>query len=211
MHSGIAKAESIQVNIRISATAQSAIVIMVSTAVYCFNRYHQPFAERTWSYVFYLCILPGIVALMLRPQFSAWGLGWGRWRWTVRTIVVGAPLVLIFFLLAAHIPEVQVYYRPLRPRPEQYMLWFGFLAIEIFAWEFFWRSFMLLGLEPSFGKLSMFVQMMPYAIAHITKPEIEVFGSMIGGILAGYAVLKCRSIWPVYILHLLLDRGIHFV
>jgi membrane protease YdiL (CAAX protease family) len=52
--------------------------------------------------------------------------------------------------------------------------------------------------------LAIYVQMIPFAIAHIGKPDIETFSSIAGGILIGYLVRWCRSFWPAFILHLII-------
>ena len=54
------------------------------------------------------------------------------------------------------------------------------------------------------GELAIYVQMMPFAIAHLGKPEIETLSSIAGGILLGYVVRHCRSIWPAVVLHLIM-------
>jgi membrane protease YdiL (CAAX protease family) len=74
----------------------------------------------------------------------------------------------------------------------------------MFAWEFFFRAFTLFGLEPAFGEMAIYVQMIPFAIAHVGKPEVETLSSIAGGILIGYIVRRCRSFWPAFILHFII-------
>jgi membrane protease YdiL (CAAX protease family) len=70
---------------------------------------------------------------------------------------------------------------------------------------------MLFGLEPALGELAIYVQMIPFAIAHVGKPEIETLSSIAGGILRGYVIRKCPSFWPGFLLHLFLYAGVHFI
>jgi membrane protease YdiL (CAAX protease family) len=46
--------------------------------------------------------------------------------------------------------------------------------------------------------------MIPFAIAHLGKPEVETLASIAGGIAIGYIVRQCRSFWPAFILHLII-------
>lgn len=67
------------------------------------------------------------------------------------------------------------------------------LLLYIFAWEFFWRGFMLFGLESKFGWYAVFIQTIPFVILHNGKPAIETFSSILGGILLGIIALKSRT------------------
>jgi membrane protease YdiL (CAAX protease family) len=127
----------------------------------------------------------------------------GRWRWTVGLTVAGAAGTAPLLLLAARVPAFQRYYAPLGPQDGLWP-WIGLFAIDMLAWEYFFRSFMLFGLDPALGELAIYVQMIPFAIAHSGKPEIETLASIAGGILIGYAVRRCRSFWPAFVLHLII-------
>ena len=70
---------------------------------------------------------------------------------------------------------------------------------------------MLFGLDPALGEYAIYVQMIPFAIAHVGKPEVETLSSIAGGILLGYVIRQCRSFWPAFLLHLFLYAGVHFI
>jgi len=53
--------------------------------------------------------------------------------------------------------------------------------------------------------------MIPFAIAHSGKPEIETLSSIIGGIAIGYLVRKCRSFWPAFILHVIIGLSMYML
>jgi len=38
-------------------------------------------------------------------------------------------------------------------------------------------------------------------LMHIGKPDAEIFASIAAGLIFGWAVIKCRSIWPVFFSH----------
>jgi hypothetical protein len=119
--------------------------------------------------------------------------------------------VAVLLALFGQVPAMRDFYRPLRPAANDFWPWLGLVATQLLAWEYIWRAFMLFGLEPALGELAIYVQMIPFAISHVGKPEIETLTSIAGGILLGYVIRKCRSFWPAFVLHLFLFAGVHFV
>jgi len=194
-----------------STYVQTVVVLVVATLTYCLSEYHTPFAEAAWNNALFYLVIPLLTILLLRQNPLRWGLGLGNLKWTVGVILVGAIGVGFTLFLFSQSPAMRNYYRPLRPTPAQFWRWLGLVAVELFAWEYLWRSFMLFGLEPGLGEFAVYVQMVPFAIAHLRKPEIETLSSIVGGILLGYLIYKCRSFWPAFLLHLALYAGVHFI
>lgn len=71
-----------------------------------------------------------------------------------------------------------------------YQLAYG---VYMFSWEFFFRGFMLFGLEKRFGNYSILIQTIPFAVMHFSKPLPEALGSIIAGLLLGVLALETRS------------------
>ena len=77
--------------------------------------------------------------------------------------------------------------------------WKVFIAYEIsygvymFCWEFFFRGFMLFGLEKRFGNYSILIQTLPFVVKHSSKPFAEAMGSVVTSILLGVLALETRS------------------
>ena len=63
----------------------------------------------------------------------------------------------------------------------------------LFAWEFFFRGFMLFGLEKRFGNYSILIQTIPFAVMHYSKPFPEAIGSIVAGLLLGAVAFETRS------------------
>jgi len=66
-------------------------------------------------------------------------------------------------------------------------------GIYMFSWEFFFRGFMLFGLEKKFGNYSILVQTIPFAVMHYSKPFPEAMGSIFAGLLLGVVAFETRS------------------
>ena len=77
--------------------------------------------------------------------------------------------------------------------------WKVFIAYEIsygvymFCWEFFFRGFMLFGLERRFGNYSILIQTIPFVVKHASKPFAEAMGSVGTGVALGVLALETRS------------------
>lgn len=207
------------------ARRQAMTVMVVGTLTYCLSDYHAPFRSpawsrllsrlgaspaqfailrnHTWDGLLFFLVIPLLTILAMRANPLRWGLGLGRWRWTLGLTAIGAGGAALLLAVAVRLPVFQQYYHPLGPQDGLWP-WVGLFALDMLAWEYFFRSFMLFGLEPALGELAIYVQMIPFAIAHLGKPEIETVASIAGGILIGYVVLWCRSFWPAFVLHLII-------
>jgi membrane protease YdiL (CAAX protease family) len=53
--------------------------------------------------------------------------------------------------------------------------------------------------------------MVPFAIAHLGKPEVETLSSVVGGVFVGYLVRHCRSFWPAFILHVIIGLTMYML
>ena len=117
-------------------------------------------------------------------------LGWG--------FALGGWLLMIpVLLLVVHLfPAFQAKY-PLNKLAAT--SWKTLLLYELaygaylFAWEFFFRGFMLFGLEKRFGNYSILIQTIPFAVMHYSKPFPEVIGSIVAGLLLGAVAFETRS------------------
>jgi membrane protease YdiL (CAAX protease family) len=79
------------------------------------------------------------------------------------------------------------------------------ISVYLLAWEFLFRGFLLFGLKEKLKELSILVQMIPFALLHFGKPEIETISSILGGIYLGYVVYRGNSYWPAFIIHLCIN------
>ena len=155
----------------------------------------------------YYWFLSSLITLLLLPmlvvKFGAKGrlrdygcrlsngkLGWG--------FAIGGWLIMIpVLLLVVHLfPAFQAKY-PLNKLAAA--SWKTLLLYELaygaylFAWEFFFRGFMLFGVEKRFGNYSILIQTIPFAVMHYSKPFPEAAGSIVAGLLLGAVAFETRS------------------
>jgi uncharacterized protein len=75
------------------------------------------------------------------------------------------------------------------------------VLVYMLGWEFLWRGYMLFGLKVKLGYYAIFIQMIPFFILHRGKPEIELFASIIAGIILGIQALRSNSFFYCWLLH----------
>ena len=64
---------------------------------------------------------------------------------------------------------------------------------------------MLFVLRIKFGEGSILIQMIPFVLLHLGKPEIETVSTIFTGLLWGYICYRGNSFWPAYIMHMIVN------
>jgi uncharacterized protein len=153
-------------------------------------------------------LLLGVPALVIRFGFrerlSAYGLCLGRPRVWGRDLAALAPVVLVAAAMASRLPAVRAFVPRYRPAlAEPWLLLPSTLGwgVYFFAWEFFFRAFLLFGLGRRIGRTAIFIQLVPFVMAHYPKSEGETFASIAAGALLGAIAWRGESFLPAWLLH----------
>lgn len=200
---------------------RQTIVILLSSAViltlhrnYSRTRFYREhlaeyFDFATWLVCppYYYWFLTTAISLLLIPVIVArigterrlrdYGMRLGKQK-------LGWSVALVAWLLM--IPVVIIVVKVYPPFLDKYPFckevansWQAFLpyqlayGIYMFSWEFFFRGFMLFGLEKRFGNYSILIQTIPFAVMHFSKPLPEALGSIVAGVLLGVLAFETRS------------------
>jgi membrane protease YdiL (CAAX protease family) len=177
---------------------QIALITILSTLLiilaysYSFTPY--PFLERLVEYT----VLPLIViVLVFRENPKEYGLRLGDWKAgliiTVGAIVISAPI--LYWAVKAS-PALQSFYAN-RFTP----LFFIPILVEMIGWEFITRGFLLFGYEKRFGGNALWLQAVPFALAHLGKPSLETFSTIFGGFAFGWVAWRTRSVLYPFLIH----------
>jgi uncharacterized protein len=172
-------------------TILSTLLIILAYS-YAFTPY--PFLERLVEYT----VLPLIVILLVfQDSPKDYGLHLGDWKAglviTVGAIFISAPL--LYWAVKAS-PTLQGFYA------DRYTsLFFIPILVEMVGWEFLCRGFILFGYEKKFGANALWLQAVPFALAHLGKPSLETFSTIFGGFAFGWVAWRTRSVLYPFLIH----------
>jgi membrane protease YdiL (CAAX protease family) len=150
------------------------------------------------SYTVYYIIFPAFtILIILRKNPLDFGLRLGNYNlwgfYVAITVVIAIPVLYIGSLFSS----VGQYYT----KPFDYYSFFTQMVPLLFAWEYLLRGFLLFGLKERFKEASILIQMVPFVLLHIGKPEIEILMCIPMGLWFGYIAYRGKSFWPAFITH----------
>lgn len=146
-----------------------------------------------------------IIKYILRDNLRDYGFKFGDYKTGIKysSIFIFVMVILIWIISAS--PSFAEKYPHFAEAKSDWSLLFIYemgMLIYMISWEFFWRGYMLFGLEKKFGYYSVLFQMIPFVILHNGKPFLETFGSIFGGIALGVLALRTRSFYYCVIIHI---------
>lgn len=141
-----------------------------------------------------------------RLDLSRWGVAAGDWRWwaplTGGLLLLAIPLVLAAARLS---PDLLAYYPEYEPaRHDGGVLVLSQLGTGVYmlAWEYFFRGFLTFAVAARAGApVAVLLQALPFLVLHTEKPELELFTSYAGAVLAAALCLRARTFLPAFIVH----------
>jgi membrane protease YdiL (CAAX protease family) len=101
--------------------------------------------------------------------------------------LVMTPVVLVL----ARIPPFAAYYGPQGAAPGDVFLT---SALDVVPAEFFFRGFLLFALLRIVGPIAVLVATLPFAFAHLGKPELETLSTLGGGLVYGWLDWRTGSV-----------------
>jgi membrane protease YdiL (CAAX protease family) len=157
-------------------------------------------------FILFALVPIAVVVVAFRDRPSRYGLALGDWRAGLALMVVGCAVMTPLVLWFATFAEVQAYYGPSVESLTGLLLT---NALDLSASEFLFRGFLTFTLVRAIGPLGVLVATMPFVFAHLTKPELELYSTLAGGLVYGWLAWRTRSIvWGaighVYILSLVI-------
>ncbi len=109
-------------------------------------------------------------------RLKATGLGLGDWRAGLVAIAVAFLLFAPVVFATSRFSDFSHRY-PLcacaRRSLGVFLLYEALYAAHFVGWEYLFRGHLLFSLGPSMGELAAFAQMMPFAVLHFGRPQVE--------------------------------------
>ncbi len=173
-------------------------ITIVSTLLLIVDRYHNFTGYKALDRVFVYLLIPLLViVLAFRQSPKEFGFQLGDWKAGL-VITLGAMALIgpvIWFVVRAD-TNMRSYYEYLFG-PALPLMTF----LDLIGWEFFFRGWLLFGYAREFGDHALWLQAVPFAIAHIGKPEVETLSTIFGGFLFGVVAWRTKSFLYPFLIH----------
>jgi membrane protease YdiL (CAAX protease family) len=146
-------------------------------------------------------IIPiAIIVLVWREDPRQYGLRLGDWRLGLGVVVAGVAVMAVVIWFLGRQPDFRSYYTDtIDGRP----MWRLILdtGVDLVAWEFFFRGWLLWALGRKYGTDAIWLQVIPFALMHVWKPEIEQLSTLVGGAIFGLLAWRTKSFLWGWLLH----------
>ncbi|MDQ1353233.1 MAG: hypothetical protein QG657_3539 [Acidobacteriota bacterium] len=147
------------------------------------------------------------IKFRLKTPLRDFGVSLGDKKFGLALILIAIPFIVApLIYIGSRFPDLRAEYPLARILLQRHdlVIWYE-LAYVIFyytTWEFFFRGFLLFGLREKYGDMAaIMIQTISSCLIHLGKPESEILGSIVVGILFGVIALRTRSIWYVFAIH----------
>ena len=172
-------------------------ITIVSTLLLIVNHYYHITTHKYIDRVILYLFIPLIVILFVfRESPRDYGFTLGDWKAGLIITFAGILFMTpIIWYLGKNNPSMSTYYKPFVAG----LPWGTFL--DLIGWEFFFRGWILFGYARKFGAEALWLQAVPFALAHIGKPEIETLSTIFGGFAFGWVAWRTRSFLYPFLIH----------
>lgn len=172
------------------------LVTILSTLLLIVDAYHELTSNKLYDRTLLYLVIPlAVILLVFRENPAQYGMALGDWKAGLLLTLLGMVLIAPVLWLVGHGGAMRSYYRPqLIGLP-----WNTFL--DLFGWEFLFRGFVLFAYARRFGPEALWLQAVPFALAHIGKPEVETLSTIFGGFAFGWVGYRTRSFVYPFLLH----------
>lgn len=174
-----------------------AVISIVSTLLLIFDHYRTLTASKYYDRVILYLFIPLIITVFIfRENPKEYGFSFGDWKLGIAFTLIGiAVMTPVIYYLARGSAETRAYYgSSLIGLPSTTFL-------NLIGWEFFFRGWILFGYARKFGHEALWLQAVPFALAHISKPEIETLSTIFGGFIFGWIAYRTKSFFWAFLIH----------
>lgn len=174
-----------------------ALLTILSTLLITVDYYFSPTGYNHFDSLLLYIIIPGLcILIVFREPFSAYGFKLGDWKAGLLFTILGCGLMapVIWYLGSRNI-SMQGYYQ----YQMEGLIWKK--GLEMFGWEFIFRGWLLYGYAKKYGPDALWLQAVPFAVAHIGKPMVETVSTIFGGFAFGWVAWRTGSFLYGFLIH----------
>jgi membrane protease YdiL (CAAX protease family) len=174
-----------------------AVLAVVSTLLLLVDHYYTLTSRKELDRTVLYLLVPLLITLFVfRESPREYGFQLGDWKAgiaiTAVSILVIAP---ILWFVTRGDPTMTLYYRGLTGGLPWNTL------IDLLGWEFMFRGWLLFGYARRFGPEAIWMQAVPFALAHLGKPAVETLSTIFGGFAFGWVAYRTRSFLYPFLIH----------
>lgn len=175
-------------------------VVVVATLLLILG-FNNRFVEETYDRFFLEFVVPvALIVLVWREDPRAYGLRLGDWRLGLPITLAGIAIMAAVILVVGQWPDFRAYYtESVAGRPAWRLV--IDTGVDLLAWEFFFRGWLMWALARKCGTGAIWLQIIPFALMHMWKPEIEQLSTVLGGAAFGLLAWRTKSFVWGWLLH----------
>lgn len=172
-------------------------VTIVSTLLLMVDHYQKIFAYKYLDRFLLYFIIPLLITLFLfRQNPREYGFSLGNWKLGLAYTFIGIAIMApIIYFLGRNDQSMKAYYEPFVAG----LPWTTFL--DLLGWEFFFRGWILFAYARKLGPEALWLQAVPFALAHVGKPEVETLSTIFGGFAFGWVAWRTKSFFYPFLIH----------
>lgn len=175
---------------------KTVTITIVSTLLLMADHYHRLTADKGLDRtILYLIIPLFFVLLVFREHPREYGFTLGDWKAGLAIALIAIVLIAPVLWLVARGESMQSYYQ----KQAAGLPWNTF--VDLLGWEFIFRGWILFGYARKFGPEALWLQAVPFALAHIGKPEVETLSTIFGGFVFGWVAYRTKSFLYPFLIH----------
>jgi membrane protease YdiL (CAAX protease family) len=192
---------------RLNIDWKIAVITIISTLLITTDYYYSPTSKNYLDSILLYVVIPLLITIaVFRDNPADLGFTFGDWK--TGLLLTGLGLLLmtpIVWFLGRHVPDMQNYYRYL---PDG-LIWKN--SLELFGWEYIFRGWILFGYARKYGSDALWIQAVPFAVAHLGKPSLETFSTIFGGFAFGWVAWRTGSFFYSFLIHWFIATLIIFI
>jgi membrane protease YdiL (CAAX protease family) len=177
------------------------VQIVVLATLILIVAFNNRFIEGEYDRFFLEFIVPVLwIVAVWREDPRRFGLTLGDWRLGLPVTIAGIAAMAAIIWFLGREPDFRAYYTDtIAGRPMGRLV--VDTAVDIFAWEFFFRGWLLWSFGRKYGTDAIWLQIVPFALMHVWKPEIEQLSTVLGGAFFGLLAWRTKSFIWGWLLH----------
>jgi uncharacterized protein len=188
-----------------------AVVVTATLIATQFHYFRMPGVSHQWQTLWKVAgrgaaflVVPLLSLIFLKIPLRELGFNWGRPSQWLKDVALLYVIMLPLLVIASRQPAFRATYPYLgvaRNGPTAFLLAQAAVLFFMFGWEFIMRGCLLFPFFKKLGGIAIAIQMIPFALMHLGKPELEAYGSIIAGLALGIVALRAKSFYPCVVLH----------